>query len=125
MAGEQSTGTFTRVPGETDELRERHAARVEQIDERESVTTPSLPGAMAGDRVPARRGGAFLAAFQHGPIAAQPAGHGGRESVRAEAVLRLAAARSAAAAGIPRALPRSAIRRRRHAPPYAACTSAR
>ena len=32
MAGEQSTGTFTRVPGETDELRERFAARVESID---------------------------------------------------------------------------------------------
>jgi len=28
LAGEQSTGTFTRVPGETDELRERHGARV-------------------------------------------------------------------------------------------------
>ena len=26
MAGEQSTGTFTRVPGETDDLRERFAA---------------------------------------------------------------------------------------------------
>jgi len=34
IAGEQSTGTFTRVPGETDELRERHAARVESIEER-------------------------------------------------------------------------------------------
>ena len=45
MAGEQSTGTFTRVPGETDELRERHAARVERIDEQESVKSPSLPGA--------------------------------------------------------------------------------
>ena len=33
MAGEQSTGTFLRVPGETDELRERYAARVESIDE--------------------------------------------------------------------------------------------
>jgi len=31
MAGEQSTGTFTRVPGETDELRERHGARVESV----------------------------------------------------------------------------------------------
>jgi len=31
IAGEQSTGTFTRVPGETDELRERHGARVESI----------------------------------------------------------------------------------------------
>jgi len=31
IAGEQSTGTFTRVPGETDELRERHGARVESM----------------------------------------------------------------------------------------------
>ena len=31
MAGEQSTGTFVRVPGETDELREAHAAKVEEI----------------------------------------------------------------------------------------------
>jgi ribulose-bisphosphate carboxylase large chain len=33
IAGEQSTGTFTRVPGETDELRERHGARVESVRE--------------------------------------------------------------------------------------------
>ncbi len=45
MAGEQSTGTFVRVPGETDELRENHAARVESIRELDSVSTPSLPGA--------------------------------------------------------------------------------
>lgn len=45
MAGEQSTGTFTRVPGETDDLRERFAARVESIEEIEPVATPSLPGA--------------------------------------------------------------------------------
>jgi ribulose-bisphosphate carboxylase large chain len=45
MAGEQSTGTFVRVPGETDELRERHAARVEEIAERDVVSAPSLPGA--------------------------------------------------------------------------------
>jgi ribulose-bisphosphate carboxylase large chain len=45
MAGEQSTGTFVRVPGETDELRERHAARVESIDELEPADRPSLPGA--------------------------------------------------------------------------------
>jgi len=44
MAGEQSTGTFVRVPGETDELRERYAARVEQIIELGSVDVPSLPG---------------------------------------------------------------------------------
>jgi len=33
IAGEQSTGTFTRIPGETDELRERHGARVESVTE--------------------------------------------------------------------------------------------
>src|SRR5438477_10814984 len=45
MAGEQSTGTFVRVPGETDELRERHAARVESIRECGAAESPSLPGA--------------------------------------------------------------------------------
>lgn len=44
MAGEQSTGTFVRVPGETDELRDRHAARVEEIIETGTVDVPSLPG---------------------------------------------------------------------------------
>ena len=44
MAGEQSTGTFVRVPGETEELRERHAARVESIRESEPAVSPSLPG---------------------------------------------------------------------------------
>jgi ribulose-bisphosphate carboxylase large chain len=45
MAGEQSTGTFVRVPGETEELKQRHAARVEKIVPLDSVSTPSLPGA--------------------------------------------------------------------------------
>lgn len=45
MAGEQSTGTFTRVPGETDELRERFAARVESVEALEPTAQPSLPGA--------------------------------------------------------------------------------
>ena len=45
MAGEQSTGTFTRVPGETDELRERFAAKIESIEQVDSYPTPSLPGA--------------------------------------------------------------------------------
>jgi len=44
MAGEQSTGTFVRVPGETDELREAHAARVEEVFELGEVAAPSLPG---------------------------------------------------------------------------------
>ena len=50
MAGEQSSGTFVRVPGETDELRERHAARVEAIRELSPVDTPSLPGAKKGPK---------------------------------------------------------------------------
>jgi ribulose-bisphosphate carboxylase large chain len=45
IAGEQSTGTFTRVPGETDELRERNAARVVSIAELGTASQPSLPGA--------------------------------------------------------------------------------
>jgi ribulose-bisphosphate carboxylase large chain len=44
MAGEQSTGTFVSVPGETEQLRERYAARVENIEELEVVARPSLPG---------------------------------------------------------------------------------
>jgi ribulose-bisphosphate carboxylase large chain len=46
MAGEQSCGTFTRVEGETDELRQRARATVERIDELESVGAPSLPNAL-------------------------------------------------------------------------------
>jgi ribulose-bisphosphate carboxylase large chain len=44
MAAEQSTGTFLRVPGETDELRELYAARVESIEEQAPAAQPSLPG---------------------------------------------------------------------------------
>lgn len=43
LAGEQSSGTFVAVPGETAELKQRFAARVEKITELEMVTTPSLP----------------------------------------------------------------------------------
>src|ERR1700722_20211601 len=44
MAGEQSTGTFIRVPGETNELRERFASREVQITEFGTAERPSLPG---------------------------------------------------------------------------------
>lgn len=44
MAGEQSTGTFLRVPGETDEIRQRFGARVESIEEGGLAAAPSLPG---------------------------------------------------------------------------------
>ena len=66
MAGEQSTGTFLRVPGETDELRERFAARVEAIVEGEPAAAPSLPGSGVPEELgwhsPDCRGHAFLAA---------------------------------------------------------------
>src|ERR1700742_256414 len=45
MAGEQSCGTFTRVEGETDELRERARAIVTSVEELPSSPTPSLPNA--------------------------------------------------------------------------------
>ncbi|WNJ90260.1 ribulose-bisphosphate carboxylase large subunit family protein [Bosea sp. 685] len=45
MAGEQSSGTFTRVAGETDELRERASAVVIKVEELETIATPSLPNA--------------------------------------------------------------------------------
>jgi ribulose-bisphosphate carboxylase large chain len=43
MAGEQSSGTFVAVPGETPELKERAAARVENIELLDEMSAPSLP----------------------------------------------------------------------------------
>jgi ribulose-bisphosphate carboxylase large chain len=45
MAGEQSSGTFIAVPGETPELKARFAARVEALEVIGEVGVPSLPGA--------------------------------------------------------------------------------
>jgi ribulose-bisphosphate carboxylase large chain len=45
LAGEQSSGTFVAVPGETAELKERFAARVESVELLETVTQPAIPGA--------------------------------------------------------------------------------
>jgi ribulose-bisphosphate carboxylase large chain len=44
LAGEQSSGTFVIVPGETEELKQRFAARVEKITPLETVSQASLPG---------------------------------------------------------------------------------
>jgi len=50
MAGEQSSGTFVPVPGETPELKARAAAQVERLEDLGPVEGPSLPGAgRAGD----------------------------------------------------------------------------
>ncbi|MEH2541417.1 MULTISPECIES: ribulose-bisphosphate carboxylase large subunit family protein [unclassified Bradyrhizobium] len=43
MAGEQSSGTFVTVPGETPELKQRAAARVERIELLDPLSAPSLP----------------------------------------------------------------------------------
>jgi ribulose-bisphosphate carboxylase large chain len=45
IAGEQSAGTFVKVPGETPELQARHGAKVIDVKPLETVDGPSLPGA--------------------------------------------------------------------------------
>jgi len=56
MAGEQSSGTFVPVPGETPELKARSAARVERLDLLdEPVHGPSLPTTAAVDPARLRR----------------------------------------------------------------------
>uniref|UniRef100_UPI003BABC4D5 ribulose-bisphosphate carboxylase large subunit family protein n=1 Tax=Stappia sp. TaxID=1870903 RepID=UPI003BABC4D5 len=49
IAGEQSCGTFLRLPGETDDLRERAGARIEHIEEGEARSQPSLPCRISAD----------------------------------------------------------------------------
>ncbi|HEX8015051.1 MAG TPA: ribulose-bisphosphate carboxylase large subunit family protein [Flavobacterium sp.] len=44
LAGEQSSGTFVSVPGETEELKKRFAARVEDIQLLDLADEPSIPG---------------------------------------------------------------------------------
>jgi ribulose-bisphosphate carboxylase large chain len=60
IAGEQSSGTFVSVPGETSELKERFGAQVQSIEPLETVDAPSLPGSKPprapGARTEYRRG---------------------------------------------------------------------
>lgn len=49
LAGEQSTGTFSRLATETDALRERSAARVERIDITGASDYPALPCRLRAD----------------------------------------------------------------------------
>ena len=55
LVGEQSSGTFVAVPGESDALKERFSARLEKISALETVSEPALPGARSSGRgVPGR-----------------------------------------------------------------------
>ena len=59
IAGEQSSGTFVSLPGESDALKVRARARVIRIEKLENVAEPSLPSAFArrkGVTGPYRRG---------------------------------------------------------------------
>ncbi|WPP50953.1 ribulose-bisphosphate carboxylase large subunit family protein [Catalinimonas niigatensis] len=44
MAGEQSSGTFVKTPGETRELKEKHGAGIASMEEIEERLVPALPG---------------------------------------------------------------------------------
>ena len=50
LAGEQSSGTFVRVAGESDALRARSGAVVEELAELEPLPAPSLPSALLEGR---------------------------------------------------------------------------
>lgn len=62
LVGEQSTGTFVDVPGETDELRRRHGARVLAIDEIAPMAD-ALPGALRPTADAPLRAGRVRVAF--------------------------------------------------------------
>src|SRR4051794_39709572 len=47
LAGEQSSGTFIAVPGETEELKQRFAARVENITVLDTADNPAIPGVIS------------------------------------------------------------------------------
>ncbi|SMG49802.1 ribulose-bisphosphate carboxylase large subunit family protein [Paraburkholderia susongensis] len=54
IAGEQSSGTFLALPGETDDLKERARARVARVDSLPPVLEPSLKSAFVERKEPAR-----------------------------------------------------------------------
>ena len=62
IASDQSTGTFTELPGETEAVRARCAARVEAVRPLEPVDTPVAPRPRRPRPVAPRRGGHRLPA---------------------------------------------------------------
>src|SRR5262245_24940082 len=66
IAGEQSSGTFVSIPGETSELKERFGAQVLRIEPLDTVPAPSLPGSKpprSASRPIAYRRGRVLISF--------------------------------------------------------------
>jgi len=55
LAGEQSTGTFLTIPGETEDIKRRHRARVERVTPLDVSDVPALPGA----KTPTNGGGGY------------------------------------------------------------------
>ena len=60
IAGEQSSGTFMALPGETADLKARSRARVVRVEPQPAVTQPTLPSALVGRR---RHDGVFHRAY--------------------------------------------------------------
>lgn len=50
LAGEQSSGTFVAVPGETEDLKQGFAARVEDVEILGEASEPALPGEDIGNK---------------------------------------------------------------------------
>ena len=50
LAGEQSSGTFIAVPGETAALKAQFAARVESIDQLDTSNEPAIPGVQSNGK---------------------------------------------------------------------------
>ncbi|MFB5190644.1 ribulose-bisphosphate carboxylase large subunit family protein [Alicyclobacillus fastidiosus] len=67
MAGEQSTGTFVSVPGETAFIKETYGANIVRITELEPAAAPSLPGCKPprGDANPVYRRGEVVLSFPY------------------------------------------------------------
>ena len=109
MAGEQSSGTFVAVPGESPELHERHGAQV--VDIATARRLPALP-AVADDPGEgpgrARDGRLPDGERRHGPR--DPADRRRREPVRAGPALRLPAAGHPAARRVRGRAPRPRVR---------------
>lgn len=51
LAGEQSSGTFIAVPGETEALKTRFAARVESITKLDTASEPAIPGVQGNGKL--------------------------------------------------------------------------